>query len=247
MSLSSGEKVFYKTLPEVVQHQATVVSADGETITLGVDARQGLSAGQRLVISSGERQYFGEVTTLGDDTVTLRQTWSNSREYFRVDDVVPFVARKLSGDEPLGASRSFPFSAAGPLEPDPPGPDVNPRVWQALANIQSMLAMILERLDMRTEGFLEAEKKRVNISATGIRFQTKDRFEIGDELEIKMLLPSRPPVGLLLYGSIVRLEDAGNGEKDIAMQFGDMSDELRDEIIQYALVRQRDIIRKARD
>jgi c-di-GMP-binding flagellar brake protein YcgR len=52
---------------------------------------------------------------------------------------------------------------------------------------------------------------------------------------------------LLLYGSVVRAEDAGEGETEIALQFTDIDDELRDEIIQYALMRQRDIIRKSRE
>lgn len=247
MSLVSGEKVFYRTLPEVVRRTATVISADGETVTLGVDGGERIEAGRHVVISSGERQYFGEVAALGNGTLTVRRTWSNSREYFRVDDAFPMTVRKLDRGEPLRASRSFPVSAAGPAATDPPGPDVNPQLWQMLVNLQSMLGMVLERLDLQAEGLLQAEKKQVNLSATGIRFRTAERFLVGDGLEVKLLLPARAPVGLLLYGSVVRAEPAGDGEFEIAVRFADMSDELRDEIIHYALLRQRDIIRQTRE
>jgi hypothetical protein len=247
MCLSSGEQVFYKTLPEIVRHEATVVSAAGEMIVLGIQAGKGVAAGQHLMISSGDRQYFAEVVGLDGGKATLRQIWSNSREYFRVDDVVPFVARKLDGSDTLRVSRSFPFHDNAVVDSDEPDADVNPRMWRMLVNINAMLGMILERLDLRTEGFLGAERKHVNMSATGMRFRTNDRYAVGDELEIRILLPSRPPVGLLVYGSVVRADDAGNGETEIALQFTDISEDLREEIIQYALTRQREIIRKSRE
>jgi len=247
MTLNTGDKVFYKSLPEAVHRQATVVRAEGDTIVLGMDVGQAIAEGQHLMISSADRQYFAEVVEMGNGTVTLRQTWSNSREYFRVDDVVPFIARKLDGALPLRVSRSFPSYDTSLPEAEPPGPDVHPRVWQMLVNINTMLGMVLERLDPDTEGLLRAERKHVNMSAAGMRFRTSDRYAVGDELEIRMLLPASPPVGLLVYGSVVRSEDAGNGENEIALHFTDMSDDLRDEIIRYALMRQRDVIRKLRE
>ena len=248
MQLNTGEKVFYKTMPEVLRHEATVISAEGQTIVLDVENVQGISAGQQLMLSSSGNQYFAEVVGRDKGTVTLRQTWVNSRSYFRVEDVVPFLARKLEEGGQLCVSRSFPYNEfALPDSFVAPGPDVNPQVWQMLANIHTMLGMILERLDLGVDGFLKAEKKQVNMSATGMRFRTRDRFEAGDFLEIKMLLPSRPPLGVILYGDVIRADDAGNGEIEVALHFSEMSDELRDEIVQYSLMLQREIIRKSRE
>ncbi|MFA6149250.1 MAG: PilZ domain-containing protein [bacterium] len=246
MNLAPGEKVFYKALPEVVNQQGTILSADDKTIVLGVEAGQGIATGKHLMISWEEQQCFAEVVGRGEGTLTLRRIWSNGREYFRVDDVVPMIVRKVGENEPPTVSRSIPFFDTGALEAEAPDPDVNPKLWQMLVNIQSMLAMVLERLDLETAGFLRSEKKRVNMSATGLRFQTREGYAVGDNLEIKMLLPARPPFGVIVYGSVIRIDDLGGGENEIALQFCDISDDLRDEIIQYSLLRQREIIRNSR-
>ena len=246
MNLAPGEKVFFKALPEVVNQRGTVISADDETIVLGVEAGQGIAAGKHLMISWEEQQCFAEVVGRGEGVLTLRQIWSNSREYFRVDDVVPMVVRKVDENERLTVSRSIPFFDAGVLESESPDVDVNPKLWQMLVNIRTMLGMVLERLDLESAGFLRSEKKRVNMSATGLRFQTRERYAVGDKLEIKMLLPARPPFGVLVYGNIIRVDEMDGGENDIALRFFDISDDLRDEIIQYSLMRQREIIRTSR-
>jgi len=248
MRLDAGKKVFYKTMPEVILQQATVVSAEGDTIVLDLEGKRDVAAGQQVVISADGAQHFTEAVSVDRGNVRLRKTWSNSRSYFRVEDVVPFVARKVGPNERLRVSRSFPFSdIALPVAGETPTVDVNPRLWQMLVNIHTMLGMVLERLDMETEGFMNAERTQVNMSATGMRFRTKDRFEVGDTLEIKMLLPARPPLGVVVYGSVIRADDAGGGETEIALHFDEMSEELRNEIIQYSLMRQREIIRKSRE
>ncbi|MEW6720408.1 MAG: PilZ domain-containing protein [Thermodesulfobacteriota bacterium] len=248
MQLDEGKKVFYKTMPEVVLQQATVLSAEGDSIVLAADGMRDVAAGQQVVISADGGQCFAEVVARERGSVRLRKTWSNSRAYFRVEDVVPLVARKVEAHERLCVSRSFPFSEIGIAQADPgPVPDMNPRVWQMLVNIHTMLGMILERLDMETEGLLNAEKTQVNMSATGMAFRTRERFRAGDTLEVRMLLPAKPPLGMIVYGSVIRADDMGGGETEIALQFNDMSEELRNEIVQYSLMRQREIIRKARE
>ncbi|OIP33594.1 MAG: hypothetical protein AUK27_10150 [Deltaproteobacteria bacterium CG2_30_66_27] len=245
MNLAPGEKVFYKALPEVVNQRGTVISADDKTIVLGVEAGQGIEAGKHLMISWDEQQCFAEVVEQGEGILTLRRIWSNGREYFRVDDVVPMIVRKVGEDESLTVSRLIPFFDAGVLDAESPDLDVNPKLWQMLVNIQSMLGMVLERLDLETAGFQRSGKKRVNMSATGMRFQAGERYEVGEKLEIKMLLPARPPFGVIVYGSVIRVDDLGGGENEIALQFYDISDNLRDEIIRYSLTRLREIIRNS--
>ena len=246
MNLTPGEKVSFKSLPEVANQLGTVLSADDGTVVLGVEAGEGIAAGQHLMISWEAQQCFAEVVEQGEGVLTLRRIWSNSRESFRVDDVISMVVRKVSENEQLNVSRLIPFFDAGVVDAESPDRDVNPKLWQMIVNIHAMLGMVLERLDLDTAGFLRSEKKHVNMSANGLRFRTRDRYEVGDELEIKMLLPARPPFGILVYGSIIRADDVGGGEYEIALQFIDLSDDLREEIIQYSLMRQREIIRNSR-
>ncbi len=246
MNLTPGEKVFFKALPEVVNQPGTVISADDGTIVLGVETGQGIAAGKHLMISREGQQCFAKVVGQVDGVLTLRQIWSNGREYFRIDDVVQMVVRRMDETEQLNVSRSISFFDIALFETESPDMDVNPKLWQLLVNIRTMLGMVLERLDLETAGFLRSEKKRVNMSATGLRFQTRERFSVGDKLEIKMLLPARPPFGVLVYGDIIRVEDLGGGDNEIALRFFDISDDLREEIIQYSLMRQREIIRNSR-
>ncbi|MGZ8460803.1 MAG: hypothetical protein ACXWW2_10275, partial [Candidatus Deferrimicrobiaceae bacterium] len=107
MSLAPGEKVFSKALPQVVNQQGTVISADDQTIVLGVEAGQGIAAGKHLMISWAGQQCFAEVVGQGEGVLKLRQIWSNGRECFRVDDVVAMVVRKVEKNEELTVSRSI--------------------------------------------------------------------------------------------------------------------------------------------
>lgn len=249
MALDSGKKVLFKAMPEIVFQQATIISSDEDTIVLDVAGKKDISIGQRVMVSVDGSHLFTKVVACDQGAVKVRKTWSNNRSYFRVDDVVPLVIRKVMPDEPVGVSRSFPFSdvVSSAATETVAAPDVDPRVWQMLVNIHAMLGMILERLDIRAEGFLKAENTRVNMSATGMAFRTKERVGLGDLVEVKMLLPARPSLGVIIYGNIVRADDMGNGEIDIALHFGEMSEDLRNEINQYSLMRQREIIRSARE
>jgi len=60
-----------------------------------------------------------------------------------------------------------------------------------------------------------------------------------------MLLPSYPPVGVLVIGRVVRIDDLAAGF-DISLHFIDLTDEVREVIIQYTLKRQREILRRQR-
>jgi c-di-GMP-binding flagellar brake protein YcgR len=68
----------------------------------------------------------------------------------------------------------------------------------------------------------------------------------GDKLEIKMLLPTGPPIGIITYGNVVRANEIGNDQYEVSLHFSDMDEEVREEIIRYAINRQREIIRKER-
>jgi c-di-GMP-binding flagellar brake protein YcgR len=93
---------------------------------------------------------------------------------------------------------------------------------------------------------IEGEPKEVNISEGGIRFKTRESVEIGDVLEISILLPMHLPMKLVTYGTVVRVEERDKGEYEIALHFADMDDDVRGGIFRYVFDRQREIIRKER-
>ena len=130
---------------------------------------------------------------------------------------------------------------------DLPDASVSPHVWKLLVDINAKLDLLLERGHLEREGIASTESIPVNISASGMRFALDRRHNMDDVIEIKMLLPGYPPVGLLARGKVVRVEEPANGLFMTSLSFIDLTESVRDVIIQYTLTRQRDIVRLHRE
>jgi hypothetical protein len=248
MKLHEGENVYYQVMPEMKRHSATIVSLEGEHVVLKpAGAQPKISKGTVLVISGSDYKHYNEVLKVDGALVTVKHLWSENRSYFRVDDFFPVISRKVGSEAQSGASKIF--SGYGIEIQDEAFSDetVNPRLWKMLVAINSKLQMILERLQLESEGLINVKNKPVNLSASGIRFTMDEKVEVGDLLEIKMLLPKYPPTGILTYGNVVKVTDKEDGTHEVSLHFQNMDDEVRDEIIQYALKRQREIIKKERE
>lgn len=122
-----------------------------------------------------------------------------------------------------------------------PDEKTNPDVWGMLKSVEAKLEMVLEDLGIKRGDILKAADREVNVSASGIRFRISDELMVGETIEVKMLLPSKPPVGVLTAGKVVRADEVEEGY-EVALDFSEMEDDVRDEIIRYALGRQRELI-----
>jgi c-di-GMP-binding flagellar brake protein YcgR len=100
---------------------------------------------------------------------------------------------------------------------------------------------------MEKEGLGNPEKKYVNISASGIRFTVNHPVKVKDVMEVKLLLPTYPPVAVFAYGEVKRVRDIGNGKHEVAIEYVNMSESVRNEIIQYTLSHQRETIKKFKE
>ncbi len=102
----------------------------------------------------------------------------------------------------------------------------------------------MERLHLESEKFAAVEHRRVNLSESGMLFTIDERVEAGDIIEIKMILPEYPPVGILTYGKVVRVNNRGDNTYDIAVHFldTDSDSKVKDGIVKYLLRRQREIL-----
>lgn len=235
-------------MPETALYEAIVVSEDENATVLRFlkDIKQNISEGRYILISNEEGDYYSRVTRLEGDTVHIRKMWCERREYFRVDDIFPVNYKKADMDISLRKSRIISGPGADPADTDLEDNTISPRLWNMLLSINTKLDLILERLQIESEGLATAVNCRVNLSATGIRFIIGEKVEQGEDLEIGMLLPTTPPTGILAYGNVVRVADTDDGKYEVALHFVDMDDEVREEIIQFALKRQREIIRTQR-
>lgn len=251
--IHNGERIEFRVLPDARRYQAVVLHCDDERISFQTrEIPVEISKGRSIVITikSGNQlnDYYIEVSEIKGDIITAKWLWEKSRQYFRVDDAFPVDLRKIEDTIPVKRSRVFLGYPAEREEAEVEAPDetISPRLWKLLTDINTKLSLILEKLQFDEEGFINAEVRHVNVSASGIKFRIDEKVEVGDTVEIKMLLPTCPPTGIITYGSVVKSRDLGDGQYEVALHFTDIEDEVRDEIIQYTLKRQRELIRKQR-
>jgi hypothetical protein len=251
MAIHAGDHITYCMMPGMERYRATVFSIDSTGIVLQLhnESPAEFSPGQYLMISeAGEDiDYYSEVAGRDGTTLRLKRMWTGKRGFFRVDDVFPVLYRQVSGSAPMLESKIFSGYAAEITDEELPDETINPRLWKLLNNMNVKLSLILERLHLESEGLTKAESIPVNISASGMRFTLDQKHSIEDVFEIKILLPTYPPIGILTHGKVVRVEESDKGRYATSLHYINMGDDVRDVIIQYTLRRQREIVRRYRE
>ncbi|MBF0403434.1 PilZ domain-containing protein [Candidatus Magnetominusculus xianensis] len=254
MLLIKGETVICKLMPKVERYDTSVFSVEGDHIT--INAANGYSEhfrkGQHVMLSTDNIDYFTEVTSSDKLYVRLRLLGTEQRDFFRVDDCLSIVVKKINAVAANKKSKIISefgreMSNLRSYAVDIPDETISPVLWKMLLDIDMKLGLVLDKLSLEKEGLVDAEEKDVNISASGVRLRCRTEFEKGDSVEIKMLLPSSPPVGLIVYGNVVMSACLETGECEVSINFVNVEEDVRDEIIRYTLNRQREILRKQRD
>lgn len=182
------------------------------------------------------------------------------RRHFRIDDVISVVANPIHIDKEkseefaksIATSRAFPVIEGQTTDTIndesilPKDPD-NKKLYAMMNELKAKLDFIINQFMLEKEGLNEPEKKFVNISASGIRFTVDYDVKEGEIMDIKLLLPTYPPVAVFAYGEVKRSVPIEDGKYDIALEYLNMSDSVKNEIIQYAFAQQRDSIRRIKD
>ncbi len=251
MGLNVGDDIRYRIIPVSADRDAIIVHKEKNTIILSYldEPACSIVKGQNVMISGLEGNCFTEVLAIDKKTIELKCLWEEKREYFRIDDVMPILISKV-GDRDVqkkagiisGYGQSF--YGFDVLDNDSNDSTISPRLWQLLSDIDNKLSLILDRMYLGDEGLLKAEHKRVNLSASGLKTVVNEEFAEKDLAEVKILLPSSPSVGIIVYGRVVRVTRQNDSDYEISIHFSEMGEEVRNEIIQYTLKRQREIIRK---
>ncbi len=179
------------------------------------------------------------------------------RNFFRIDDVITVVANPVNIEKgkveeylkTITSSKAFSLlDVSKPTEMDAgnvsSGFSDDKKLFSIVTEIKTKLDFIINHLLLEKEGFLSAEKKMVNISASGIRFTVNQPVNVKDIMEIKMLLPTYPPVAVFAYGEVKRVNPLDDETFEVALEYLNMGDPVRNEIIQYTLSQQRETIRK---
>jgi hypothetical protein len=183
------------------------------------------------------------------ENVEEKHGLNERREYFRVNDVLPILVKKVEsmmGKKSRILSGHFTALGTSNQAEDLNDGTTNPKLVKMLCEINSKLDLIIEKLFCSEEMMGCPEAKEVCLSASGVSFGYPNELSLGDLIEVKMLLPMHPPVWIVLYGNVTRVTTEGMGEYNIAVKFNEMEDEVRDLLSYYTIKRQREIIVKQR-
>lgn len=168
---------------------------------------------------------------------------------FRVEDVLLIALKKI---EDISCTKARLYSGfysgigLSVLEEDLPDDAVNPRLWKKLISMDAKLNLILEKMIQNSDGFNQAQNRRLSLSEEDIRIVTPDIFTAGDFIEIKMLLPVNTPVWIILYGKVSQVGNISSDQNEIWILFSEMADDVKQILGYYLLNRQREIVRKLR-
>ena len=170
--------------------------------------------------------------------------FSRTREFSRADANIPLLPRLVPPEE----RKDLKSKVSGHVDTAEfrTLPDVDDKAlndWMKMLNAK--LDAIINTLTFQREGFSSLPYTNVNISGGGMGFISKDWYNNGDVLELKMLLPLLPPAALYLYGEVVKVEKLTNSF-NIAVKFIAMDEEIQDLIVRFVFKRQRDFLRDKR-
>lgn len=127
---------------------------------------------------------------------------------------------------------------------------VNDPLGRLLLEINFKLDRLLFAMGGRNpDGFSEGQAEELNISGSGLCFNTETELSPGMLLEVEFALPLLPPAHIHALGSVVRAERRGDdtcGPRwSIAVNFVAVSEGDREEIIRYTFIKQRQQLRNS--
>lgn len=248
MHLREGDDVLIRTEDGYMSLHGRVEGFEGPGYVIRPEEKVPGLEGRNLLIVHASGSISVRVEEIRPEGVLfLLPSGEERRAFFRVDDVIPVRVKRADSNSPSGSARfiSPPLSIEGlePISEDvKEGPMLN-----LLKEINTKLDFLINNLMMKNEGLSYDERLPVNLSATGMRFDFDEEVRVGDIMEVKMVLPTYPPVAILTYGEVVRVREVEKGGRTVyetALKFTEMTEEVREEIIQYTLKRQREVIKR---
>lgn len=160
------------------------------------------------------------------------------------DAVMSVVVEKLDCGVSAHCSRLLGGSAVSSIGYEESGLSVDPRVWKLLLNIDTKLDLILDKLTRNTEGLDQARPVRIVLDDANIIVNWHELYAVGSLVRIKMWLPMRRLTGIVVGAVVEQVvpDRAGGGE--LRCLLSDVSDEVSDKLIEFAIDKQREDINK---
>jgi hypothetical protein len=119
----------------------------------------------------------------------------------------------------------------------------NPIIWDINRKLDLLIHMYLGDDFME---IMRTPQREVNLSASGIRFITRESFQPGDLVEVSLILPMAPLLYIQLVGDVLRLKPVTSSEVSryaVAVRFLQVENDTKEDIIRYLFKRQREVLR----
>ena len=171
------------------------------------------------------------------------------RQFFRIKDIISLVLKKIPASDTIPKARFIPGVLQPAFEPALIEADkiTDPNLFKMLTAIDAKLNLILERLSAQDMGLAAADNYQVNLSEGGICLTLSEPYEVGDMIEIRLMLPTIPYSALVVCGRVERVVKLAEGAFELAVTFIDMEDDVRNVLSRYILQRQRGMLRNHLD
>lgn len=187
------------------------------------------------------------------------------REFFRVEGQVRLHYKKLEEPEESHVPRELSALGEedrtagdhGSRQDDLRGLELSEKellleILQKVAGLESRLDKMRDLIGRSLPGpGVPLRPCFVNISGCGMRFPTKERFQVGDQIEVSVELPITPNHVIKMVGEVVHVLEIGQEGGDsppyqTAVRFISVNDTDRERILRYTMHRQYDLITQAR-
>jgi len=120
---------------------------------------------------------------------------------------------------------------------------LNPDVARALELIETKLNYLIGINMMQQPDHAELTERPVNMSASGMRFTTDERYKVGDKLKITLSLPVFPPVILDILARVVHVTAKPGDRTQLGVTYIYRCEEEEDVVTRYIFKRHRESIR----
>jgi c-di-GMP-binding flagellar brake protein YcgR len=161
-----------------------------------------------------------------------------------VDAFLPVqITRVAESDrESVISHSSFESALTGHQEMPEPDDKV---ISECLRILNSKLDNIIQMLASQKKEYERLPLRQINISAGGLRTCVESRLALKDFVEVRMMLPTAPFMVFYVYGVVVKVEQT-TANCRISVEFTEIDDDIREQIVKYVFERQREILRKKR-
>lgn len=125
----------------------------------------------------------------------------------------------------------------------------SPDIADYLKLIDSKIDLISQAVMMQGAEFKEKDARNANLSASGVAFDSEEALQVGDFLEIKMLLASCMAV-IVAYGKVIYCREKQPPDSRfmhvVGVNYINMKDQDRELLIKHVVKRQMQQIRESK-